>query len=932
MSKVVLAPFKAVASVVGKVVGVVLGAIQPKKPSNSSAANQRLSKQLNPEDFRKIVFGETAGAVDLRFWEIHGTKNDNYSEVIAVAGHQIDGFGTFYVEDDAVPFSGNQAGGAFSGGTLLRALNTGAPGNPALSVGRGTYWDASSKFVGTAHYSLRWLYSDKKLPNGIPSRYTQIVRGALVYDPRRDSTRGGSGPMRVEDQSTWSYAQLDANGVPLGRNNALQMLWYLLGWRINGLLVCGRGVAPEDIDFPAFIQAANDAEALNNYTDMVLSTGDTHENNEGVISCDGLLGELLDAGGLWGYHVVKDDTADIAVDLLEDDVIGGDVLWDPFKTMSEQCNEVAGTYIDPASLFQAKAYPTIKDAAYLLEDNGRRRRKTQNYQAIQDPAFSQRVSRLMLNRGRFSGEFQATFNLKALRARTWSVVTLTIGRYGFTQKLFRVMSQSTTAAGIEMVLREEDPSIYSGGTVTPQPAPASFVKYDPRMEIDLDELGVTPFSVTGEAGTAIDGLLVNWQAPPGNVRRTEVQYKLVTDTYWMTATAGQADSTSLFIGPLQPGSAYVVQARHVSIHEVPGPWASVQEDTGSDTRANAGQTYYENDRPVEALRPDAPHATPGAPDGYPVGGTLDPTTGQVTGGRPAAQVIIDLDLNAENLIQSLLMGQALEELVHQRTLLNNVPIGTVVASNQTQLVDGLTSVAQTLSLLGAKSAAGDSWIIDINAVKADENTTLATRFTQLAAGSAAILQLNEVVFGPEGSTARSMLTMTNNGHVTGTIQTNDGTTGEFIVVANRFMIVDPGNGVTLPIVPFLVENGVVKMKNVEVDKLKAGAIDFEFMGARQDLNPAGGYQVLPGGFIIQWGQYRQTFGGGSVKVTFPIPFPTMVASVTATPVVNTANTPDQDMWVQLPAAGRTNTGFSVIGRAGPSGQTINGFDWMAFGR
>jgi hypothetical protein len=590
LGKVILAPFKLLGKVATGLLGAVLGGAKPKGKSASSA--NRLSKTLQPEDFRKIVFGETAGGVDLRFWEVHGAKKDLYSEVIAVASHRIEGFTDLYLEEEKVLLDGAGAATGKYAGVLWRSLALGTPGQAAMTVGDGAYWDSTCKFTGVASYALKWKVSEKKLPQGVPSRYTQVVKGALVYDPRRDSTRGGSGTHRADDQTTWQYAPLDSNGVPIGRNNALQVLWYLLGWRIANpstgeqVLVAGRGVSPDDIDFAAFIAAANDAEALEYYTDCLLSTGDDHSNNEGVLTADGLLGELLDPGGRWVYRVTKDDTADVAVSLGEDDVLPGEVAWHPFTEMSEQYNEVAGTFIDPTSLYQERAYPMVYDPAYYAED-GFKKRKTQNFQAVQSADLAQRLGRLLLNRNRYGGEFRATFSLEALRARAWDVVELTIDRYGFDNKLFRVLDQQITPAGIEMVLREEDPSIYAGGTVSPHIPPSALVKYDPSVGIELDDL-VVAASTRQSGDSVIDGLLVSWADPPGNVRRTEVQFKLQTEEVWQSSSTTQADAVELFVGPLLPTALYDVRARHISVFEVPGPWTYAGDTTGNATRVTSG--------------------------------------------------------------------------------------------------------------------------------------------------------------------------------------------------------------------------------------------------------------------------------------------------------------------------------------------------------
>jgi hypothetical protein len=79
-------------------------------------------------------------------------------------------------------------------------------------------------------------------------------KGAKVYDPRLDSTvTGGSGSQRAATQSTWAW---DDNA---SRNPALQLLWFLLGWKINSKLALGMGLPPARIDLPSFITAPTSA-------------------------------------------------------------------------------------------------------------------------------------------------------------------------------------------------------------------------------------------------------------------------------------------------------------------------------------------------------------------------------------------------------------------------------------------------------------------------------------------------------------------------------------------------------------------------------------------------------------------------------------------------------------------------------------------------
>jgi hypothetical protein len=354
------------------------------------------------------------------------------------------------------------------------------------------------------------------------------------------------------------------------------MLWYLIGWRINGVLVAGRGVDLNDINWPEMIAAANDAEARQYYTDMILSTEDSHETNENIISADGLLGELLDPGGLWTYKVTKDDTADIAVTLTDDDVIdAGDVEWTPAPSMGDQFNEVAGTYIDPSatSLYQPKAYPTVTDASYIAAD-GFRKRVSHDFQCVQDVSLAQKLSRIKLNRTRFPGEFKATFNYRALKAQVWSNVRLSLERYGFVSKLFRVYAQTVSETGIEMVLREEDPSVYAAGTVTVPPAPGSVPGFDPFLVYPVT--GLTAAAIAqAKDGTTMVGVHLGWDAPADNVRRLEVEYKRTVDATWQPAGMTAGTSASIDLLGLLGTTSYDFRVRSWSNREQPSAWATV---------------------------------------------------------------------------------------------------------------------------------------------------------------------------------------------------------------------------------------------------------------------------------------------------------------------------------------------------------------------
>ncbi len=600
---------KAVVGITSKVIGGIFGfVVGGSKKTKKATGGENLNKSLEPEAYRKIVFGRVAAPLDVRFWQVWGTGGTKFDEVIALASHRINAVLELWFEDKLGINSSNAASGSYIG-SVTRSFVLGTVGQAALNVGGGTQYTSTATFDGCAAMVLSWLPDEKKLPDGIPGRYTQIIEGALVYDPRRDSTQpGGSGTHRANDRSTWAYATLDANGQPIGRNNALQSLWYLLGWYIptkdaagnvtGDALVCGRGVDPQDINMATFIAGANNCEVAAYYTDMVLSTEDDHVSNENKITCDGLIGRIIDPGGLWSYYANVNDTANIAVELTDKDILeSGSLSWDEFKGMSEQYNQVGGKFVNPSNitLYQPFPYPLVRDAAYETA-LGVKRRKTQDFPQILDNTLAQRLARLFLNQGQYQGELSANFMSRAIRAQAWSVVRYSSERFGWT-KLFRVWRHEiSTEGGVGMLLKEIDASIWSAGTVTPPVAPGLAVPYNGLQEIAATGVTVTLVPMTGAGGTLADGFAVTWAVPPVNVRRTELRYRLVNTGTWLTAGPVERDVTGITIGPLLSGAIYETAVRHISVSEIAGPWvipnAPPANGSGQFTLGVTGNVNY----------------------------------------------------------------------------------------------------------------------------------------------------------------------------------------------------------------------------------------------------------------------------------------------------------------------------------------------------
>ena len=72
-------------------------------------------------------------------------------------------------------------------------------------------------------------------------------------------------------------------------------------------------------------------------------------------------------------------------------------------------------------------------------------------------------------------------------------------------------------------------------------------------------------------------------------------------------------------------------------------------------------------------------------------------------------------------------------------------------------------------------------------------------------------------------------------------------------------------------------------------------IENDFKGTKQSLT-TNGYQKLPGGLILQWGQVPAVPNGSFQTFTYPIPFPTAVFMATSTPNGTTYGGGNNEFW------------------------------------
>lgn len=433
-------------------------------------------------------------------------------------------------------------------------------------------------------------------------------------------------------------------------------------------------------------------------------------------------------------------------------------------------------------------------------------------------------------------------------------------------------------------------------------------------------------------------LVANWIRPPSAfVSGFKPSYR-INGGAWMTPVDRTQFTTFELVNPAPGRYEFRVQSidRRGGLSE---PLTAFMEVT--QALIDATQIKYNSGESLEDMKPRDPGATYGAPEDTPIGGVRDPD-GNIVGGTPANELVEShysaLDSIAANAFQQAVAVANVEVgRIRDRALLFMGPNGedsfTLIRREATERRDSDQVFAETFDLLGAKSPNGQAFVLNADTVRLTELETFAQRFESINAtfenNTGAIEQINQVLVGPDGGVGRAILTVDINGRIIGTALTNNGQEGSFIVSADNFRIEDPDTGK-----PYFYadDTGRVLMHDVEVDTLKIGAMDAEFLQNQEPFDGIQGSQTLPGGVIMKWGSYRAPLNDEvQISVVFNTPFPLGCDTFVPTPYISSFSSL-RDLWLQV-VGEPTRFGAAVATQAATnSEQRLDGFNWLAFGR
>lgn len=454
----------------------------------------------------RIIYGEVrVGGVHMIPGVTSGTNGEHLHMVLAIAAHEVDSFQTHYIDQDSVPtpasITGAAGDGLVSTGTYANKLwirgYTGTMTQTVdyiLNAAFSSQWATTARARGFAYIAYKFAYSKGEIYKSIPVP-TVKVRGAKVYDPRLDSTNGGTGSHRYATPSTWAYSNNPAlcwanyRMMDYGYDNdpATQIDWTTVAAAAD---VCDALVANKDGGTSA------------RYTcNGILVNGPENllDNEQKLI--DSMLGHRTYVGGKYQIYAGGWETPGAGYTIAKEDWLSIDsiVTVSP-QDQSGRFSEVHCFFVDPNRNWQRVESYVRRNATYLADDASYPAALEMEQPMCTDESEAQRKAEFILRQSRNGVTLVGTLPPRFQLLKTFKTVALTFAELGWTSKTFRIVAYDTNMDGsVRVALKEEQSTDWTDLVLADYGTPSTTAvpSQNPTIPSIPTSLSVTPTNVAG---------------------------------------------------------------------------------------------------------------------------------------------------------------------------------------------------------------------------------------------------------------------------------------------------------------------------------------------------------------------------------------------------------------------------------------------------
>lgn len=439
--------------------------------------------------------------------------------------------------------------------------------DPMLVEKYGAYPERpwSADMIGTGIcYAIVTVKFKRSLFNSIP-RVRFELTGIPLYDPRKDSTVGGSGPHRWENPATWEPS----------RNPMVQVYNIHRGISLPGGYVWGFRNAASALPLDSVFAAANACDvavpAIGGGTEPAfVSDYEVYCSDEPMSICEEIfkacMGQAAEVGGVWRFRVGAPALPLLSV--TDDDVIVTQgQTFAPFKGLAQTFNGVHAAHPLPEALYQAVDAPPLYNAQWEAEDGGRRLIADLQLPTVTGSAQVQRLMHAYIREERRQRRHSATLPPDFAALEPFDVLSVTMAQHGYSGKPFEVdqVAHDIRTGLVQVSLVERDPADYVPPAVLFAPSVPSAVTV--LGELAVAGFSAEAFSLADASGAARrPAVRLSWDGEAmGSARGLAFEVRVAaTGQIAAQGSVQRVEDGEVIVGGLLPSTSYQARARAVS--------------------------------------------------------------------------------------------------------------------------------------------------------------------------------------------------------------------------------------------------------------------------------------------------------------------------------------------------------------------------------
>jgi len=545
---------------IGAGLSLVSRALAPKPDLGTQMGGQSVMTR-DAAHSRKIIYGRARIGGNVVYLESTGTDKKYLWLVIAVAGHEIDGYEEVWFNDEKI-WENNSFVGTWGNYVTLYKYYGGTDNqtaNAALISASNNKWTTNHRLEGTAYMVVKLTYDQEQFAQGLPNIST-VVRGKKVWHPNHSSPVWSQNPaLCVRDYLTDTKYGLGESSANIASINT------------------AFGVCNEAVDLAA-------GGTQPRYTmDGVVDTANSIKSNiENMVGA--MIGRLVYSGGKFEIHAGKYVAPTVNID---ESMMIGEISVQTKQSRRNAYNGVKGVFLSEEDNYILADYPAQISSTYAAQDG--------------DPIYldmplpytvnnvrAQRMAQLALRRSRQQESITIPCNLNALKFKIGDNISVTNERLGYSAKVFEVVGYSMGFSSDQMVVNvdaietassiwswDEDEEVFLGA--------GEVDIYDGTSTTAPASITVTADTFVSSDGTSTASFDVSWpDSVDAFVDHYVVEWKVTTNADYFTQATKASPST---IVGLDPDKTYDVRVKAVNGLAVSSSYTTAQAVPAADTTA-----------------------------------------------------------------------------------------------------------------------------------------------------------------------------------------------------------------------------------------------------------------------------------------------------------------------------------------------------------